>query len=187
MEQRDILRISIENTRNIINDSITLLRDTDLQLSKHGFLPIWGNTIACETSKHINQLPNQFNNLFPQYISRSYYHQKDFQNNLETRILFLNIQFYHKDIDYFNPCVLAGVFNLKEAITKLDIIERWWLKFSAFENNIEFTLNGDEFYLQPFAEDKTEVVFWGKELITFKNNNDLKEEIIDKLLELYRK
>ncbi|WP_176444826.1 hypothetical protein [Paenibacillus herberti] len=57
MNSNNTMTVSIENTRRIINSSILMLREADLQLSREGFLPLNGNRIGSEHNKDINQSP----------------------------------------------------------------------------------------------------------------------------------
>ncbi|QMV42687.1 hypothetical protein [Cohnella cholangitidis] len=118
MDLNETMRVSIENVRNIVGNSILLLRDADLLLSKEGYSPVYGNTIGCEPSKSINQSPDQAGNFFPQYMSRIYSRANGDDG---STLLYLNIQFYHFNIDKMNPCFLAGKFKLKEGITRASI------------------------------------------------------------------
>ncbi|WP_141335924.1 hypothetical protein [Paenibacillus sp. tmac-D7] len=176
MEQSEIMRISIENVRNIVNNSILLLKDADIVFSKAGFLPIHGNTIGSESSKDINQSPDQPRTFFPQYMTRYYSHQ---DNKSSSKLLGLNVQFYHFNYEVLSPCLIAAFCKLKNKESRP---QYWWIKYCAFETDISFKSDGSVF---KYEDEDAEVEFWGLELSQFNNIDDLQKVVISRLLAMY--
>ncbi|MBU9711604.1 hypothetical protein [Evansella tamaricis] len=190
MGENEVLITSIENVRSMVHNSILMLREADMILSEERFEPIYGNTIGSEPSKSIQQNKNTFSNFFPQYMSRAYIHHDKFKQKKETRVLIINIQFYHARVKLLTPCVLGGVLDFGDIITddqKKDI-QHWWLKCMAFENkNLNFKADGNVYKRENFKEKVKLTTFWGIELIKITDVEMLREEVINKLLEEYEK
>ncbi|GIQ69554.1 hypothetical protein DUZ99_18675 [Xylanibacillus composti] len=175
MEQIEIMRVSIENVRNLISNSIQLLRDTDLLLSQSGYYPLHGNTIGSETSKNMNQSAEQAGTFFPQYMSRYYTAE---QGKASSTVLCVNIQFYHFNREALDPCIIAGVCSLKDESLS---VQYWWLKYYAFEASTNFVADGSIFHDE---DEEAAIDFWGENLALFTDNQVLQDKIVTRLLDM---
>lgn len=180
MDQKEALRISVQNVRSMVNNSILLLRDVDLLLSKAGFTPLFGNTLGCEPSKNINQSYDQPSSFFPPYMSRFYYRN---ETGAGAKLLCVNVQFYHHLWDEFQPCILAGLCKLSSKGNKP---QHWWMKYYAFEFDTNERIKPDRSIYHREDEDAS-VSMWGIELQELAGIEDIKKEITDRLIEEYER
>ncbi|MCU4991918.1 hypothetical protein OCF10_23805 [Bacillus cereus] len=192
MSTKDIMKISIQNVREVINNSILLLRDVDNMLSREGLTPLFGNTLGTETSKNIGQSmdQNNYTTFFPQFMCRVYVDNIALQQNRVEKVTIVNVQLYHANCPLLYPTVITGLFKLPRAFTAQEIkqeVNYWWLKYVAFEycSYEELTFNGTLITKKPWIDedDETEVVFWCHELHTFESQGDVEKKIVEQIRE----
>ncbi|OJE36426.1 hypothetical protein BAQ49_16240 [Bacillus proteolyticus] len=192
MSTKDIMKISIQNVREVINNSILLLRDVDNMVSREGLTSLFGNTLGTETSKNIGQSmdQNSYTTFFPQFMCRVYVNHNELQENRVEKVTIVNVQFYHANCPLLYPTVIAGVFKLPRTFTAQEIKEEvnyWWLKYVAFEycSYEKLKFDGTSITVRPWVEEKneTEVVFWCHELHTFENQGDIERKIVEQIRE----
>ncbi|WP_244159147.1 hypothetical protein [Bacillus proteolyticus] len=186
------MKISIQNVREVINNSILLLRDVDNMVSREGLTSLFGNTLGTETSKNIGQSmdQNSYTTFFPQFMCRVYVNHNELQENRVEKVTIVNVQFYHANCPLLYPTVIAGVFKLPRTFTAQEIKEEvnyWWLKYVAFEycSYEKLKFDGTSITVRPWVEEKneTEVVFWCHELHTFENQGDIERKIVEQIRE----
>lgn len=133
-QQKNIIQ-SINNVRQLINNSILILRDFDTILSKYGLQPIYGNAIGTESSKSINQSMSDYRTFLPHYMARQYALESEIEENAVKKIIFLNIQFSHGQYDEIPPTLTCSVIVLPEIIQNIkNDIQNWWLKNTLYED-----------------------------------------------------
>ncbi|MEO4022059.1 hypothetical protein VKA11_20860 [Bacillus paranthracis] len=191
MDIREVLKVSVQNVREVVNNSILLLRDVDNMLSKEGLMPLFGNTLGTETSKSIGQSMDHYSTFFPQFMCRVYVDNNELQQNRVERVVIVNVQFYHSNCPTLYPTVIAGIFKLPHIFTEQAIkkeVNYWWLKYVAFEycSYEELKFDGTYITKKPWIEnnDETEVIFWCYELHTFENQSDVKEKVVDQMIHI---
>ncbi|SDT10394.1 hypothetical protein SAMN05444162_3094 [Paenibacillaceae bacterium GAS479] len=173
MNSNTTMIVSIENTKRIINSSILLLREADLQLSREGFLPLNGNKIGTEHNKDINQSPDQTNTFLPQFMSRFYVPNKA---EIESRFIGLNIQLYHVNHENLVPCLIGATGRILQEGLKP---RSWWLKYFAYETSMEFK-PCDEWFSG--EDEEAQVELKGIELSRLHDGNDLRNELLTELI-----
>ncbi|EJS65180.1 hypothetical protein [Bacillus cereus] len=192
MSTKDIMKLSIQNVREVINNSILLLRDVDNMLSREGLIPLFGSTLGTETSKNIGQSmdQNSYNTFFPQFMCRVYVDNNELQQNRIEKVTIVNVQLYHANCPLLYPTVIAGIFKLPRTFTAQEIKQKvnyWWLKHVAFEycSYEKLKFDGTSITVRPWVEEKneTEVVFWCHELHTFENQGDIERKIVEQIRE----
>lgn len=193
MDIREVLKVSVQNVREVVNNSILLLRDVDNMLSQEGLTPLFGNTLGTETSKSIGQSMDQYSysTFFPQFMCRVYVDNNELQQNRVGKVIVVNVQFYHSNCPALYPTVIAGIFKLPHTFTAQAIkkeVNYWWLKYVAFEycSYEELKFDGTYITKKPWVEDddETEVVFWCHELHTFENQSDVNEKIVNQVIHI---
>lgn len=169
---------SIHNVRQLINNSILILKDFDTLLDQHGFQPIYGNAIGTESSKSINQSISDYATFFPQYMARQYALRNDMEENTVEKILFINIQFFHGNYNEIPPTLTTSVIVLPEKTKNVKAdIENWWLKKVVYEDvtwkNVK--KNGEK---NDFVEDEGyKTSFWCTELLSINSHKEISDEV----------
>ncbi|MED0959265.1 hypothetical protein [Bacillus paramycoides] len=190
MNTKDIIKVSIQNVREVINNSILLLRDVDNMLSREGLTPLFGNTLGTETSKNIGQSMDQYSytTFFPQFMCRVYVDNNELQQNRVEKVTIVNVQLYHANCPLLYPTVIAGIFKLPRTFTEKEIkqeVNYWWLKHVAFESCSyeKLKFDGTSITKKPWIEEgnETEVVFWCHELHTFESQGDVERKIVEQI------
>lgn len=181
MNENEVLKMSIQNIREMYSNSILILRDVDTQLSEHQLIPLFGNTLGSEISKSILQSKEQFNSFFPQFMCRVYVRGEE--NHL--KVAFVNIQFYHPNYPSLGPTVNVGVFTLPESYTSTELKKKlyyWWLKSVIFERNSSEPIDvfGNHIETQPWIENGETIVchFWSYKLVHFQHYGDIQSKIV---------
>lgn len=177
MNANNTLVNSIENVRNLIENSILMLRDLDKCLSKHNFIPIYGNALGTETSKSIFQSPDQYATFFPQYMARQYVLKNDLDSNNVSKIIFVNIQFYHPDHAQLVPTFLSGIIVFPKPVENIKSeVGNWWLKNIAFEYSNWEDLNKDGESNEIVDDSSYKNIFWSKDLTLFDGQQSISDE-----------
>jgi hypothetical protein len=184
---KDILINSINNVRQLINNSILIMKDLDSYLSEKGYIPIFGNALGTETSKSINQSPDSYASFFPQYMFRSYISLDEKNNEKYSKVIAVNIQYYHADYEELEPVIVCGFFKFPFVVQDIKgEVDNWWLKFVAFENNDhEFSKikDNDLNICTPFIDDDTVVKFWVQPLTSIIDQSSI-SNIVNRLISL---
>ncbi|PLR73512.1 hypothetical protein [Bacillus sp. UMB0728] len=177
MEKNNSIINSIINVRHLINNSILMLRDFDAALSKHGFQPLNGNALGTETSKNINQSMSQYSTFFPQYIARQYGLAEEVNAKNVSKILFINIQFFHGDYEVIPPTLINSVMIFPEPIEAVKTyIDNWWLKYTVFEDKgWDKVLKSGELN-KDIDEEGIKTLYWCRDLLSINGQKDLLEE-----------
>ncbi|MDL4842452.1 hypothetical protein [Aquibacillus rhizosphaerae] len=137
-----------------------------------------GNALGTETSKSIHQSMGQPNTFFPQYIARYYALQTDIEAKSISKIIFVNIQFYHWEYDTFIPTFVGSVITLPESPEQLKgYVENWWLKYTAFEDTTwkDSIKNDGEMHTDIDQEYGITTLFWCEDLVSIDGPDQLLE------------
>lgn len=168
---------SINNVRYLINNSILMLKDLDAILSKNGFQPLNGNALGTETSKNIHQTMHQRSTFFPQFIARQYAPTDALQSMKVTKILFVNIQFFHGDYEELPPSFISSVITFPYTIEKpKESIQNYWLKNTVYEINKwdDVLMNGQ--LNKNVDNSRKETTFWCRDLLSINGQEELEGE-----------
>jgi len=176
---------SINNVKDMMNNTFQLLKDLDTSLSKHEFQPIYGNALATETSKSIYP-STRYSTFFPQYIARPYALHTDLEANKVRKILFSNVQFFHVDYEEIPPTLINSVIILPEEVSNIrSVIESWWLKEIVYETvkwgNV--LKNGE---MNECKEAGYKTFFWCRELVDLNSVKDIQTEV-ERLVDIFNK
>lgn len=177
MDTNEILVHSIENVKQLIDNSIMMLRDLDRELSKFGFEPINGNALATETSKSIHQSSSQYATFFPQYMGRPYALKADMDTQKVKKIIFVNIQIYHAEYKQLSPSLISSVIILPEtSATIKNDVKSWWVKNIAFEySNFEDLKKNGEIN-EIIDEGQFKNIFWCNNLVKLADQQSIAQE-----------
>ncbi|MFF2480051.1 hypothetical protein [Paenibacillus sp. NPDC058071] len=175
MDQNEILRVSVENVRQLISNGLLLLKDVDAQLAQAGFVPVNGSKIGSESSDDIRQTAGQPVTFLPQYMCRYYSRPAD----VTGKLLAVNVQLYHYAYDRVVPSIIAAGCNRKNANTPL---EYGWLQSCVFDSDQPFYDDGTVF---AYEDEVAEARYWALPLSSFQRSEDVQREAVAKLLEWY--
>lgn len=181
----DTIVKSIENVRSVVNNSLLILRDLDSYLSDFNLVPVLGNTLGTESSKSINQTPEWSSSFIPQFMFRPYVNRKELEQKKVTKLIAVNIQFFHPNYDSLQPLLIGGVFTYPapEKDPKSSL-RYWWLKYAALEaHDYNEIKHGKMITSKPFTNDDTNVTFWVQPLISLETQEDL-QGVVKMLIEL---
>ncbi|MEW9052070.1 MAG: hypothetical protein AB2392_13005 [Neobacillus sp.] len=178
METNTSIIHSINNVRHLINNAIFMLRDQDAALSRHGFVPLYGNALGTESSKSINQSINQYATFFPQYIARPYALESELNQNQVNKIIFTNIQFFHVDYEELTPTLVNSVMIFPESNKNVKgYVQNWWLKYTAFEEVAFDEINKNGEFNESVDKDGVKTIFWCRDLMEINGQKELQEEV----------
>lgn len=178
MDENTNLTHSINNVRNLINNSILILRDLDTLLSKHGFQPLNGNVLGSESSKSIYQSMSDYRTFLPQYIARQYALEKDVEDNEVKKILFTNIQLFHGDYEEIQPVFINSVIILpNKAQNVKNDIQNWWLKNTVYEDVEWENVKKHSELNEHVDEEGYKTIFWCNDLHSINGQKELSDEV----------
>ncbi|MFE8700751.1 hypothetical protein ACFYKX_09005 [Cytobacillus sp. FJAT-54145] len=187
MDQHTNIIHSVNNVRNLINNSILILRDLDTLLSKHRFQPLNGNALGSESSKSIDQSMSWYRTFLPQYMARQYALESEIEERKVRKILFTNIQLFHGHYDEIPPVLINSVITLPHTAKNLkNDIQNWWLKNTVYEDVKWENVKKYGEINEHIEEEGYTTTFWCHDLLSFSGQKDLSVEV-EKYLEVYNK
>ena len=169
---------SINNVRNLINNSILILKDLDTLLSKHGFQPLNGNALGAESSKSIYQSMSDYRTFLPQYIARQYALENDIEEKKVKKILFTNIQLFHGGYDEIPPVFINSVTILPNNAQNLkNDIQNWWLKNTVYEDVRWENVKKHGELNEHFDDEGYKTIYWCNDLLSINGQKELSVEV----------
>lgn len=185
MDQQANMIHSINNVRNLINNSILILRDLDTLLSKHRFQPINGNALGSESSKSLSQSMSWYRTFLPQYMARQYALESEIEEKTVRKILFTNIQLFHGHYEEIPPVLINSIITLpKNAKNLKNDIQNWWLKNTVYEDIKWENVKKHGEINEHVDEEGYKTTFWCNDLLSFNGQKQLSDEV-EKYIKIY--
>ncbi|MGE6415789.1 hypothetical protein ACQKDD_16615 [Planococcus kocurii] len=171
----DTVTQSFQNVIRVVDNSIKLLKDTDILLAEKNYIPFLGNGLATESSKSILQSPDSYSTLVPQYIARPYALKDQLATRTVDHLYVINIQFTHPLHQNLQPTIATGHFSLEAPSDNIrNKFKPWFAKYAIFEGDIKLNLSSREEYKSvPFSDCADTLQFHIAPLISIKTNSDI--------------
>ncbi|WP_077212384.1 hypothetical protein [Bacillus dakarensis] len=187
MDDNSNLIQSINNVRNLIHNSILILRDLDTLLSKYSFQPLNGNALGSESSKSLYQSMTGYRTFLPQYMARQYALENDIEERKVKKILFTNIQLFHGYYDEIPPVLINSIISLPNHPKNLkNDIQNWWLKNTVYED-VKWENVKKHGELNEHVDDEGyKTIFWCNDLLSFQGQKELSNEV-EKSVQIYNR